>query len=82
MATAENTDQVAHVQCSLVRNYTACPKMLFDKDSMIKQHMDIYADLSESPLFAHYGRMHKQCGLISIYICEMRVPDNFEQKTN
>ena len=26
-ATAENTDQAAHVHCSLVRNYTACPEI-------------------------------------------------------
>ena len=39
--TAENTEQAAHVQCSLVRNYTACPEMRFDKDSMTKPHMNI-----------------------------------------
>ena len=29
-----------------------------DKDSMTKRHMDIYADMSASPLFAHQGRIH------------------------
>ena len=51
VANTENADQAVHVyvHCSLVRNYTAYPKMLFDKDSMIKRHMDIhvYADLSQ-----------------------------------
>ena len=28
--------------------YTACPNMLFDKDGMIKRHMNIHADLSVS----------------------------------
>ena len=46
MATAENTDQAAHVHLSLVRNYTACPEMLFDKDSIIKRHMNIRAELN------------------------------------
>ena len=46
--TAENTDKAAHVHCSLVRNYTACPEMLFDKDSMTKPQMNIHADQSVS----------------------------------
>ena len=66
----EKTDQTVHVHCSLVRNYTACPKLLFDKDSMIKWRMDIYADLSGSPLFVNQGRMHNS-GPISIYICNV-----------
>ena len=45
--------------------------MLFDKDIMIKRHMDIYADLSESPLLVYQSRKHKQWRLISIYICNM-----------
>ena len=45
--------------------------MLFDKDIMIKRHMDIYADLSESPLFVYQSRKHKQWGLIIIYTCNM-----------
>ena len=69
--TAENTDQAVNVHLSLVRNYTACPKMLFDKDSIIKWHMDINADLSESPLFVHRDRMYKQWGRISLYICNV-----------
>ena len=47
-ATEENTDQAAHVHPSLIRNNTACPKMLFNKDSMTKRHMNIHADLSVS----------------------------------
>ena len=51
---------------NLLRNYIACLKMLFDKDSMIKQHMDY--TLSE-------GRMHLQLGLISLYMSDdMRFP--------
>ena len=50
-----NTDKAAHLHWSLVRNYTACPEMLFDKDSMTKRHMNLHADLSENQ-----GRMHKQ----------------------
>ena len=69
--TAENTEQAAHVHWSMVRNYTARPKMLFDKDSMIKRHFNIQADLRVSPLFLNQGRMHKQWGLISIYLCNM-----------
>ena len=46
--TAENTDQDSHVHWSLVRNNTAFPEMLFDKDSMTKRHMNIHADLSVS----------------------------------
>ena len=43
---------------------------LYDKDIMIKWHMDIRIrcfDLSE-PMLAHQGRMHKIWGLVSIYI--------------
>ena len=45
--------------------------MLFDKDIMIKRHMDIYADLSRSPPFVYQSRKHKQRGLISKYICNV-----------
>ena len=45
--------------------------MLFDKDNRIKRHMDIYADLSESPLFVCQSRKQKQWKLISIYICNV-----------
>ena len=65
--TADNTEQAAHVQCSLVRNYTACPEMLFDKDSMTKPHMNIML-IWVSPLFENQDRMHKQWGLTSLYI--------------
>ena len=52
--------------------------MLFDKDIMIKRHMDIYADLSESPLFVYQSRKHKQWGLIIIYTCNMWSVQNFQ----
>ena len=61
----KKTDQALH--WSLVSYYTACAQMLFDKDIMIKRHMDIYADLSESPLFVYQSRKHKQWGLWSSY---------------
>ena len=32
--------------------------MLYDKDIMIKRHMDIYADISESPLIVYQSRKH------------------------
>ena len=70
LATAENTDQAECVHWSLVRNYTACSKMLFDKDT----HSNctwIYTLIWVSPLFANQGRMHKQWGLISLYICNV-----------
>ena len=70
VATAEKkTDQAVHWR--LVRNDTSCAQMLFDKDIMIKRHIDIYADLSESPLFVYQRRKHKQWGLISINICNV-----------
>ena len=50
-ATAENTDQAAYVHWSLVRNYTACPEMLFDKDSMTKRYINTHADLSVSTVW-------------------------------
>ena len=50
VATAGNTGQAAHVHWSLVRNCTASKEMLFDKDSMIKRHKNIHADLSVSTL--------------------------------
>ena len=82
MVTAENTDQAAHVHWSLVRNYTACPKVLFEKDSMTKRLMNIQADLSVSTVWES-GRMHKQWGLISLCICNVWsmkcFPDNFEK---
>ena len=53
---------------------------------MIKRHMDIYTDLSECPLFAHQVRIHKQWGLISLYICNVCsvkcFPDYFEKKSD
>ena len=45
MAKTENSDQALHY--NLVRNYTACPNLLFDKDSMITRDMDMYVDLSQ-----------------------------------
>ena len=55
--------------------------MLFGKDIMIKRQIDIYADLSESPLFVYQSRLHKPRGLISIYICNVQsvkyFPDYF-----
>ena len=84
VATAENTDQAAHVHWSLVRYYTACLEMLFEKDSMTKRHMNIYTLIWVSPLFENQGRMHKQWRLISIYICNVWSMtcflDNFEKK--
>ena len=47
----KKTDQT--VRLGLVRNSTAYAKMIFDKDIMIKRHMDIYTNLSESTLFAY-----------------------------
>ena len=46
-------------------------QMLFDKDCMIKRHMDTYADMNVSPLFAHQGRTHKQWRMMSLYICNV-----------
>ena len=37
----ESNNQDVHVHRSLIRNYTARPKIIFDKDSMIGRHMDI-----------------------------------------
>ena len=45
--------------------------MLFDKVSKIKWQMEIYADQSVAPLFVHQGRMYKQLGLVSLYICNV-----------
>ena len=41
--------KVGHILLLLVKNA-----------SMIKLHMDVHADLSVVPLFAHQGRMYKQ----------------------
>ena len=50
----------------------ACPEILFfKKDSMNKRHMNRYTLIWVSPLFENQGRMHKQWGLISLYICIM-----------
>ena len=79
VATAENTDQVAQVHRSLVRNYTACPAMFFFyKKTALPKGTWIYTLTGVSPLFENQGRMHKQWGLISHYINEM-FPDNFEK---
>ena len=55
MVTAENTDEAVHVCGSLVRNYTASPKMLFNKDSRIKRHMDIHGSECVSTVFHQLG---------------------------
>ena len=69
-APAENTDLAACVHWSLVRNYTTSPKMLFDKDTQSNGTW-IYTLIWVSPLFVNQGRMHKQWGLISLYICNV-----------
>ena len=51
MTTTEAIEQV--VPWSLDRNYTAGPQISFDKESMIKRHMDTYADLSQFLLLAY-----------------------------
>ena len=51
-ATAENTDQAAHVhwiQPGQKLNYL--PQNDFDKDSMTKRHMNIHADQSVSTVW-------------------------------
>ena len=59
--------------------------LLAIKDIMIKRHMDI-ADLSESPMFVHQSRKHKEWVLISIYICKVwsmkYFPDYFAKMKN
>ena len=62
VAKTENTDQAVYVHCRLVRNYTACPKMLFDKTEWSNGTL-IYTLIwvSVSPLLVHQARMPKQC---------------------
>ena len=83
MRLQKNTDQAAHEHWRLVRNCTACPEMLFDKDSMSKRHR-LYMLIWVSPLFDNQGRRHKQWGLISVYICNVWpmkfFQENFEKK--
>ena len=67
LATAENTDQAVCVQWSLVRNYTACPKILFDKDTQ-SDGTWICMLIWVSPLFANLDIMHKQWRLIRLCI--------------
>ena len=58
-ATAEKkTDQAVH--WSPVSYCTACAQMLFDKDIMIKRHMDIYADLSKVSKVAKIRNRYNQ----------------------
>ena len=74
-----DTDQAVHI-CTLYvyvctlkpgQNLNCLSQNAVDKDSMTKRHTNIYADMSASPLFAHQGRIHKQWGLISLYICNV-----------
>ena len=82
LATAENTDQAACVQWSLVRNYTACPKMLFDKDNQSNGTW-IYMLIWVSPLFANQYIMHKQWRLIRLCIhCTCGHQIILEKKSN
>ena len=70
----------------MVRNYTACANMLFDKDIMIKRQMDICVEQSDSPLFVYLRRMQKQWELISKDICNVwsvkYFKDNFTKNSN
>ena len=51
--------------------FTLLAPKCYNIDIMIKRHMDINADLSESPLLVYQSRKQKQWRLISIYICKM-----------
>ena len=59
VATAENTDQVAQVHWSLVRNYTACPAMLFFYKK--KQHDQKAHEYTRWPECLHCLRIRVEC---------------------